>query len=242
MFGAIPVGVHAQHTEVGATLCDSQPPVLTLYSPSDGVTVNTDTITIQGLADRTSSVTVSVNTNTIATEAIQFTGPFSIEVQLAEGTNTIDIGAYLACNATNSLVTLTVQYVPPPEPPQPPGPSDNDGRAKGGGDKKGVSSWIQSILNTINDNLSGGEDKDNNGGGAKQHSNNQSENTDTPISYVRIVRSWLSLLLAVLMLTVVMLPKRYYQAVDSLKQKKSRIVLRATAFILFLLFMFMLLL
>lgn len=221
LFSAPPLAI-AQDTEVGATLCSADPPEITVYAPEDGVIAANQTIMVEGVVQRASSVTVQINGEIAATIPIAFSGPFSTEAALIPGTNMIQVDAYLSCNATDASTTFFVWYNTPPLPPDPtPGnPPSN--------------SPLETIVGNIKDNLGGIT----HGNGALPDGTNTGQVTTPVISYVVLTRSWISLILAISMLAFLLLPERYYRRKGIAGRRM--LTLRIVAFFLWLLFLFIL--
>lgn len=229
--------VYAQESEIGATLCDGQPPTLQITSPASGAVVSTETTNIEGTADRASSVTVTVNTHAVATVPVSFSGPFSVPVPLLPGSNTIEVTAYLACNNTDYTTTFALQYIPPPPPPEPPVPGPTD-TSDGGTAKESRRSWWEATFGDIKDNLGGKPDPDTSG---EKEGDRGDEGKKSPVSYVVMTRSWVSLLLTVGLLLLALLPRRYYRNSKRLPDEQRVVVLvRFIAFVLAIVCMFIL--
>lgn len=90
---------------------DTVPPTLNISAPSDGVSVNTQSVTVAGTTnDSTSSpvtIQISLNGTDQGTVSVGTNGSFSKTVTLAEGSNTIVVTATDAAGKTSS-VTRTV--------------------------------------------------------------------------------------------------------------------------------------
>lgn len=91
---------------------DTVPPTLSITSPTDGLVTNKATVTVSGVTnDVTSSpVTVTVNGKTVT---VGSDGKFSTTVSLTVGSNTITIIAKDSAGKT-STVARTVEYDPNP--------------------------------------------------------------------------------------------------------------------------------
>src|SRR5881296_110098 len=90
---------------------DTQPPVLTLTSPSDGLITRQTNVTVSGTVTDLTAVTVNVNGIPLPVDP---TGAFTGSVSLTEGTNILTVTATdAASNATSQVRTVILDTHPP---------------------------------------------------------------------------------------------------------------------------------
>ncbi len=90
---------------------DTQPPVLTLTSPADGLITREASVTVAGTVTDLTAVTVNVNGVPFAVDG---TGSFSGPVALTEGTNILSVTATDAAgNTTTQVRQVTLDTHPP---------------------------------------------------------------------------------------------------------------------------------
>lgn len=196
----------AQQSQVSTTICDTQPPTISITQPLEGATLATSTIAVQGSIERASSLTLQRNGTTVTTIPISFSSNFNIPLTLEEGSNVIELEAQFTCNDTNASESVTVQYEPsvtPPDPdPEQPGPGGGGTSPgdTGGGFIPGVPiTGIGPIIDRIKDNLSGKPD--------------DTTGEEYERSYVVLVRSWLASVLGVSLLIAALLPRHHYRRI-----------------------------
>ncbi len=114
---------HAADTTINATICDDQPPLLTINSPISDSTVSTNTVELSGTSLRTTQINITQNGTPSQSVAIGNDASFSTQLSLTQGTNTIELDTYFSCNQTHTTTTLVVTYEPTVQPGLPPSTS-----------------------------------------------------------------------------------------------------------------------
>lgn len=223
--------IHAQDSQISTTICDSQPPMITVTQPQTGSTVSASVIAVQGSVTRASSLSLERNGAHVTTIPISFSSNFNIPLTLVEGNNSIKLEAQFTCNSTDTTEYITVEYKKPVVPPKPGGgdqsspggSSGGTGGGRSGGFLPGIpNTGIGSVIDRIKDNLSG-----------KPDDVDAPDTTDTPdapdilkenykLSYVVLARSWLALVLFIIALTLLLLPKKYYDTILLATSKNSQ--------------------
>lgn len=223
--------IHAQDSQISTTICDGQPPIITVTQPQTGSTVSASGIAVQGSVTRASSLSLERNGAHVTTIPISFSSNFNIPLTLVEGNNSIKLEAQFTCNSTDATEYITVEYkkpVVPPKPgdggqPSPGGSSGGTGGGRSGSFLPGIpNTGIGSVVDRIKDNLSG-----------KPDDIDAPDITDIPdapdvlkenykLSYVVLARSWSALALFIITLATLLLPKKYYNATLLATSKNSQ--------------------
>lgn len=244
LFLANSISVLAHDTEVGVTICNNQPPEITILSPYDGEITPHEEIVVGGVVQQASSLTIDVNNEEIAALATKFSDTFMVSATLIPGVNTIEVNAQLSCNNTESSTSLLVWYNAPPDTVDPVLPDGGSVAPDTDHDQSHILSPT-SLGGRIWQNLGGGRGDDQSShsdtpaGINEQEANQEGQGkAKLPTSYVVVVRSWLSLLLASGMLVLVFLPKKYYRHISVSKNQVW--IVRLAAVFFWLLFMFVL--
>lgn len=102
----------AQSNTVRAILCDTAGPIVQVTEPESDSIVDTPTVNLEGTTIRTSQIELYINEAYSQSIAVEPNGPFSANVPLNKGTNTIRIEAYFACNQTTEIFNVVVTYEP----------------------------------------------------------------------------------------------------------------------------------
>lgn len=103
---------HAQNSTVRTILCDTAGPDVQILVPDSDSTTNTSSTELSGSTVRTSQIEIYVNDAYSQSIAIGSDGLFSTTIALSQGTNTIRVEAYFACNQTNETFSVVVTYEP----------------------------------------------------------------------------------------------------------------------------------
>lgn len=196
-------------TELTATICNADGPVINLTNPASDSVINQRTTPVTGSVLRTSQVDIYLNNDYVESVAIGLDEQLNTTLTLHEGTNTIRFDMFYSCNQTQASQSVAVTYRPDaststarpstrtiPAGDTAPGQVSNPEQLQEGD---------QGIIERIQDNLTF---------------------TD---SYVRPAGYWIATLLAFLFACVALLPPSYLIALFGLfgwKNKKFSVGLQ----------------
>lgn len=222
----IPFKAFAQQgTDITATICAAEGPILQITSPKSDSVVNSREVPLIGTAQRTSQIEVYVNEEYIQSTAVGADNLINTTIPLVLGTNTIKLVAYYSCNQQNYETNLVVTYTPDA--------SSQTGRPSTRTTRPG---------NTAPNQVSNPEDETEAKPGIIdriEDNFNFSRNT----SFVRPLFSWISLFISAFGLALFLRPKTFRQLFGKATKNKNHLymmsqyrLIRLVGILLFLIF------